>query len=309
MRMDPLLRSSFETLRSRFEQAASDFYGVRCFLVKESYKKPYDSGDTPVLHAVAQHLQNGDLKAIIGHQAAGINCTFGGQISYGNVFFAGWFVHDRLSQAIRHGSHSDDMQKSISVESNRAIEYKARFKELSAEAAGLLLEIPCGKRLDSLESLLRTPRLIAGQMLWLAAMFSVALKRPPGSGLSVGVYNPKIVEIDFLKASGTRELLESVIYELRNNPFAASSTVITLLLSADNQADKKEKTLKRLPRDPDVLALAKVIMKNHDPDDPTKSKISIALEFTDGNELKAKRLIRQLQPDRYSWLLELPADK
>lgn len=70
----------------------------------------------------------------------------------------------------------------------------------------------------------------------------------------------------------------------------------------DNKTDNSKKSAKNpVPSNPDVLKLAKY-MKRQWKQRPSESKISLALEFTDGNRRKAESLLRQLQ--RFKNLLD-----
>ena len=70
--------------------------------------------------------------------------------------------------------------------------------------------------------------------------------------------------------------------------------------TADNSTDKKKNTWK-IPTDLDVVRLAKLIKENQNPD---HTKKSIAEEFTGGDTKEAGRLLKQLQPSRYGYLLD-----
>ena len=67
---------------------------------------------------------------------------------------------------------------------------------------------------------------------------------------------------------------------------------------ADKTSDSKEGGRVRLPKDPDVLRLAKLI---NDGLEHERSKSDIAFQFTDGDKRRAQNLLRQLR--RYSHLL------
>lgn len=56
----------------------------------------------------------------------------------------------------------------------------------------------------------------------------------------------------------------------------------------------------KIPADTEVLKLAKFISDN---DAVGETKKSLALQYTNGDELKASRLLKQLQPSRYGYLL------
>ena len=70
---------------------------------------------------------------------------------------------------------------------------------------------------------------------------------------------------------------------------------------ADERTTKRTRKKNLVPANVDVIKLAKKIKRDL-PNGGTKR--TIALEFTDGDERKAKSLLRELQPSRYGHLLE-----
>jgi hypothetical protein len=62
--------------------------------------------------------------------------------------------------------------------------------------------------------------------------------------------------------------------------------------TADSPPDNSEKSSRKLPDNPDVLKLAKLIRKNTD---PQRTQKEIALEFSDFNVKKANNLLRQVR--------------
>jgi hypothetical protein len=68
---------------------------------------------------------------------------------------------------------------------------------------------------------------------------------------------------------------------------------------ADKETDKSKKKLHTIPENPEVVKLAKAIKRGRQ---ERRAKIDVARGFTEGNELKAQSLLRQLR--RYPVLLE-----
>jgi hypothetical protein len=87
--------------------------------------------------------------------------------------------------------------------------------------------------------------------------------------------------------------------QLRPQPLALPAPVIQEpQRTTDRPGDKPKKSL---PRDMDVVRLAKRIK-----DELSKggTREDIALDFAEGDEKKAERLLRQLRPDRHGYLLD-----
>lgn len=65
--------------------------------------------------------------------------------------------------------------------------------------------------------------------------------------------------------------------------------------TADSPADNSGNSSRKLPENPDVLRLAKLIRKNTD---PHRTQKEIALEFSEHNDKKADNLLRQVRRHR-----------
>jgi hypothetical protein len=71
--------------------------------------------------------------------------------------------------------------------------------------------------------------------------------------------------------------------------------------TADSKTDRKKNSGRPNPANREVRALARLIKQKHK---PGTTKLDIALEFADGDERRAKSLLRQLQPSRFGHLLK-----
>jgi hypothetical protein len=172
------------------------------------------------------------------------------------------------------------------------------FRQVAMVLEGLLRLVPVGPHQEptfthALVELNRVFQMMLARYGWQSGLPKNGAWQWSGDG------DPPKMPEHFLRGAGALDYLQHALDDSHRNPHLTRALAEWSKAPADNKADNPKKKLSAFPRNHDVLELARFIKRGQR---QGRSKIDLAREFAEGNETRAKSLLRELR--RYPLLLE-----